>query len=64
MLRVSTAIVGNIAMWGPRLQQGQEVLVGHAISGFGLMPARAGKPGLGDEDIADAVWYMMSTVEN
>lgn len=57
-------IVGNKKMWGPRLGQGHEVLVSHAISGFGLMPARAGKPELSDEDISAAVLYMMSTIKD
>lgn len=57
-------IIGNIKMWGPRLDQGHEVLVSHAITGYGLMPARAGRLDLSDENISNAVIYMMSTVEN
>lgn len=56
-------ILGNEKMWAPRLKQGHEVLVSHALSGYGLMPARGGKPNLSDEDISNAVLYMMSTVE-
>lgn len=56
-------ILGNKKMWGPRLEQGHAVLVSHALSGYGLMPARGGKPDLSDEDISNAVLYMMSTVE-
>lgn len=62
-------ILGNKAMWEPRLTQGEDVLVSHALSGFGLMPARGGKDGkngnsfLPDEDIKLAVKFMISKVE-
>lgn len=56
-------IVGNKKMWGPRITQGHEVLVSHALNGYGLMPARAGNPDLSDEEISNAVFYMMSTVQ-
>ncbi len=55
-------IIGNRKMWSPRLEQGQEVLVQHAIEGFGLMPAKGGKTHLSDEEIAIAVDYMVSQV--
>ena len=56
-------IVGNQKMWGPRIDQGHDVLVQHAINGFGLMPPRAGNPDLRDEEISNAVFYMISTVQ-
>lgn len=56
-------IIGNRKMWGPRLEQGQEVLVQHAINGFGLMPAKGGKTQLSDEQVAMAVDFMVSQVQ-
>ena len=62
-------ILGNKAMWGPRLAKGEQALVQSALNGFGLMPARGGKDGkngnslLPDEDIQLAVKYMLSKVE-
>lgn len=52
-------IIGNTKMWGPRLEQGEQVLVEHAIGGFGLMPPRGGSS-LSDEEITLAVSYMLS----
>ncbi|MBD2858142.1 cytochrome c5 family protein [Spongiibacter sp. KMU-158] len=57
-------IVGNKKMWGPRAAQGHSVLVSHAISGYGLMPARGGNPSLSDEDISNVVLYMLSQLDN
>lgn len=55
---------GNRRAWAPRLEQGLEVLVGHALQGFsgaeGSMPARGGNPQLSDQEIAAAVKYMVS----
>ncbi len=52
-------IIGNVKMWGPRITQGEETLVQHAISGYGLMPAKGGSS-LTDEEMAQAVNYMLS----
>ncbi|WP_461482509.1 c-type cytochrome [Porticoccus sp.] len=52
-------IIGNAKMWGPRVTQGEETLVQHAIHGFGLMPPRGGSA-LSDEQMAQAVNYMLS----
>ncbi len=52
-------IIGNAKMWGPRVTQGEETLVQHAINGFGLMPPRGGSA-LSDEQMALAVNYMLS----
>ncbi|MBX2857147.1 MAG: c-type cytochrome [Cellvibrionaceae bacterium] len=62
-------IIGNQAMWQPRLSKGEQALVQSALNGFGLMPARGGKDGkngsqlLPDEDIKLAVAFMLSKVE-
>lgn len=55
---------GNRRAWAPRIDQGLDVLVGHALHGFsgqqGSMPARGGNPGLSDGQVAAAVKYMVS----
>lgn len=56
-------IIGNHKMWGPRAGQGLDTLVNHAMSGYGLMPAKGGKEDLDEEDIRLAVSYMLSQLE-
>jgi cytochrome c5 len=56
-------MLGNKKMWAPRAQQGKDVLVSHAINGFGLMPAKGGKTHLTEDDISAVVGYMLSKVE-
>jgi cytochrome c5 len=50
--------IGNAGDWGPRLAQGYETLVKHAIEGIRSMPARGGNAELSDHEVADAVAYM------
>ncbi len=50
--------IGDKSMWGPRIKQGYETLVSHAISGIRMMPAKGGNPDLTDGEIANAVAYM------
>ena len=56
-------ILGNKAMWGPRVGQGHAVLLKHASEGFGLMPAKGGNTELTDQEIADAISYMLSKLQ-
>ena len=56
-------IVGNKKMWGPRAEQGSDVLVSHAMNGFGLMPAKGGKAELTEQDISAVVEYMLSELK-
>lgn len=55
---------GNRKIWAPRIEQGLEVLIAHALNGFdgaeGSMPARGGNPALSDSEVAAAVKYMVS----
>jgi cytochrome c5 len=57
--------LGDKQAWAPRISQGMDILVEHAIQGFqgsaGLMPPRGGRSDLTDEDIRAAVDYMVST---
>lgn len=54
---------GDTVAWQPRIAQGLEMLVEHAIKGYqgeaGIMPAKGGNPALSDEEVAAAVEYMI-----
>lgn len=50
--------IGDTAAWAPRIKQGYETLVQHAIAGIRSMPARGGNPDLTDGEIANAIAYM------
>lgn len=56
--------IGDAAAWAPRIAQGMDTLVSHAINGFtgehGSMPPKGGNASLTDEDVAAAVAYMVS----
>lgn len=57
-------ILGNQAMWSPRVAKGRSELVASAINGFGLMPANLGRdPALDEEAIASAVDFMMANAK-
>lgn len=56
-------ILGNRKMWRDRLPQGADVLIQHAIKGYGLMPAKGGGTELSDEQVAEVVRYMISEVQ-
>jgi cytochrome c5 len=57
-------LIGRRDLWAPRLEQGLDVLVDHALGGFygdvGEMPARGGNADLSDEDVRAAVHFMAS----
>ena len=50
--------IGDKAQWQPRIAQGYETLVKHAIEGIRSMPARGGNPSLTDNEVASAVAHM------
>jgi cytochrome c5 len=54
---------GEVAVWAPRIAQGQSVLRDHALNGFtgdaGFMPPKGGRIDLSDEEILAAVEYML-----
>lgn len=52
--------LGDKAAWAPRIKQGEAALISAVINGKGQMPARAGKPGLSDDNIKAAVEYIES----
>ena len=56
--------VTSTKAWGPRIDQGMEVLIDHALNGFvgptyTQMPARGANPDLTDEEVAAAVAFMV-----
>jgi cytochrome c5 len=49
---------GDAAAWKPRLAQGFDTLVKHAVEGFKTMPAKGGNASLDAIEVARAVAYM------
>ncbi len=49
---------GDKELWAPRIAQGYDTLVNHAVHGIRNMPAKGGNPGLSDAEVAGAVKYM------
>lgn len=47
--------------WAPRLSQGYETLVKHAVEGIRQMPARGGNPDLSDIEMGRAVAYLANS---
>ena len=50
---------GDTAAWAPRIAQGEDALVQSVIKGKGAMPPKAGHPNLTEEQIRDAVRYLI-----
>lgn len=50
--------LGDKDQWGPRIAQGYDTLVQHAVKGIRMMPAKGGNPGLSDDEVGRAVAYM------
>ncbi len=56
-------VLGDAAAWAPRIAKGDDVLGSNAINGYtdvGYMPAKGGRVDLSDEEIIDAVAYMIA----
>ncbi len=55
------------ANWAPRIAQGADTMIKHAIEGFtgkaGVMPARGGNPSLNDEQMKATVHWMIDQVK-
>jgi len=49
---------GDTAAWAPRIKQGYDTLVKHAVEGFKAMPAKGGNADLDSIEVARAVVYM------
>jgi cytochrome c5 len=55
--------LGDRAAWSARIEQGASKLTEHAITGIRKMPARGTCKSCSDDDIANAVAYMLSKVK-
>ena|SRR5690606_30093586 len=55
--------LGDGDAWAPRIAQGMETLIDHALRGFsgsaGIMPRKGGRLDLSDEEVIGAVEYMV-----
>ncbi len=52
------AKLGDTAAWSPRIGQGYDTLVSHAIKGIRLMPAKGGNPALNYNEVVLADVHM------
>lgn len=52
-------IKGDPVIWEPRVAQGEETLINHAIQGFNTMPARGTCADCSDEEIAATVKFLI-----
>ena len=59
---LNAPIVGNRAMWEPRVKAGKEKLYESVINGKNDMPAKGGKDQLTDDEVKAAVDYMVNLV--
>jgi len=50
--------IGDKAAWGPRIAQGYETLIKHALGGYKGMPAKGGATNLDDIEVARAIAFM------
>lgn len=61
-------MLSDAANWQPRIDQGIDTLQQHALEGFtgpaGYMPPKGGRLDLSDQEIRDAVEYMVSEAGN
>lgn len=55
--------VGDKGAWSARVAQGEKTLISHAINGIRAMPAKGGCASCMDEEIANAVQFMVSKVK-
>ncbi|MGX9419361.1 c-type cytochrome [Vibrio sp. RC27] len=52
-------IKGDAAAWAPRIAQGRDVLMDHAINGFNVMPAKGTCMDCSNDEISDAIDHML-----
>ena len=57
--------VGDVSGWVDRIGQGMDTLNDHAINGYqgadGVMPAKGGNMALSDDDVVNAVAFMVES---
>ncbi len=58
--------LGDGDAWAPRIAQGKDTLIDHALNGYsgstGIMPRKGGRTDLSDEEIIAAIEYMLEQV--
>lgn len=52
--------VGDTAAWAPRIDKGMDTLLNHAINGFNAMPPRGTCGNCSDDELKNAIEYMIS----
>jgi cytochrome c5 len=50
--------IGDKAAWAPRIKEGYDQLVQHAVKGYKAMPPKGGNASLTDDEVARAVAYL------
>lgn len=53
-------VIGDAGAWAPRIDQGIETLISHALNGYNAMPAKGGCANCPDEEIQAAVEHMVA----
>ncbi len=60
-------VIGDAGHWADRIPKGMDVLEQNALMGFqgdtGFMPAKGGRPDLSDQEVIDAVHYMIEQLQ-
>ena len=61
-------VFGDAQAWAPRIAQGQEILSERVIDGYqgelGVMPPKGGRTDLSDEEILEALAFMLDEVQH
>ena len=53
-------VIGDAGAWAPRVDQGMETLISHAVNGYNAMPAKGGCANCPDEEIEAAVEHIVA----
>ena len=53
-------VIGDASSWAPRVEQGMDTLITHAINGYNAMPAKGGCASCPDEEIQAAIEHMVA----
>ena len=56
-------LFGDVAAWEPRIAKGMETLVASTVNGIGTMPAKGTCMNCSDDELSDAVTYMIEQAQ-
>ena len=56
-------LIGDVAAWEPRIAKGMDVLMASTLNGIGTMPAKGTCMNCSDDELNDAVTYMLDQVQ-